>query len=460
MIIKLLEKNTDRPPWKEIAPNGRILKAYWSQWNCLELKDGILHRWWETDWGERSLLLVVPHNLRHLIRKELHDAVTAGHFSYDKTLARVRERFYWGEMGKEIDFWCRSCIPCQSRKAQGKRPRAPMSQFNVGIPMERIAYDVCGPFPETDRRNRYVLVVGDYFTKYVQAYAIPDQEAATIADNIVDRFIASLGVPDLSHSDQGTNFESNLWKGVCDRLGCTKTRTTPRHPQSDGMAERFMKTLGDLISLYCKENQFDWDEHLSLLIMAYNSSVHSSTGFSPALMMFGREMILPADIIFGTGYPGAPENNPSEYLEKLTSKMNTIHNIARDNLNIASDRQKKYYDRKASMTPYAVGDVVWFNDKPFKRGKSRKLQRPWRGPYRIMARINDLVYRIQEGPRTKGKVVHYNRLKPFVGPMPPEMSWEIKANSGTSQPNHETPIKPQQQRRSTRPTKDVMRLDL
>lgn len=338
-----------------------------------------------------------------------------------------------------------------------------LKRFNVGIPLERIAYDVCGAFPETDRGNMYVLVVGDYFTKYVQAYAIPNQEAPTVADVLVDRFIATFGVPDLAHSDQGPNFESKVWQGVCERLGCTKTRTAPLHPQSDGMAERFMKTLGDLISLYCNENQFDWDVHLPILIMAYNSSVHSSTGFSPSMMMFGREMTLPADILFGTGYPGAPKCKPSEYLECLLEKLDKIHHIAMDNLEIKSSRQKQY-ERKASLSPYNVGDLVWLNDKPKKRGKSKKLQRPWRGPFKITNVINDLVYRIQVGPRTKPKVVHYNRLKPFVGPTPENMKWTITSSQAETDVSYvsgnETRSPPTPARTSTRKGKGVVRMDL
>ena len=106
--------------------------------------------------------------------------------------------------------------------------------------------------------------------------------------------------------------------------------------------------------------------------------------------------------------------------------MEKIHHIARDKLELASDKQKEYYDRKASLCPYNVGDIVWFHDKPFMRGKSKKLQRPWRGPFKITARLCDLVYRIQETQRSKPRVVHYNRLKPFVGQTPKGLEWDVK----------------------------------
>ena len=94
--------------------------------------------------------------------------------------------------------------------------------------------DILGPLPLTTRGNRYVLVVTDYFTKWAESYAIPDQSATTVAEKLVSKFICRFGVPRQLHSDQGTNFESKVMAEVCKLLNIEKTRTTPLHPQSDG----------------------------------------------------------------------------------------------------------------------------------------------------------------------------------------------------------------------------------
>ena len=109
--------------------------------------------------------------------------------------------------------------------------------------MERIALDILGPLPSTDDGNKYILVVADYYTKFVEAYAIRDEQAHTVAQKLVEEFICRYGVPNEIHSDQGRNFESNLFKEVCKLLGVRKTRTTPYNPKSDGMVERFNRTL-------------------------------------------------------------------------------------------------------------------------------------------------------------------------------------------------------------------------
>ena len=116
-------------------------------------------------------------------------------------------------------------------------------------PLERIAMDILGPLPVTERGNRYILVVGDYFTRWKEAFPMKDMEAQKVACILVNEFICRMGVPDTIHTDKGRNFESNLNKELCLMLGIRKTRTTPYHPQSDGMVERFNRTLLNMLSI-------------------------------------------------------------------------------------------------------------------------------------------------------------------------------------------------------------------
>lgn len=136
-----------------------------------------------------------------------------------------------------------------------------MKKYNVGSPFERIAIDVAGPFPETDRRNKYILVAMDYFSKCPEAYAIPNQEAETVAVVLVENWISRYGVPLQLHLDQGRNFESRLFQELYKLLGIVKTRTTPLHPQSDSMVERFNHTIEKYLAKVVSKHQRDWDKH-------------------------------------------------------------------------------------------------------------------------------------------------------------------------------------------------------
>ena len=123
-----------------------------------------------------------------------------------------------------------SCDLCASRERPTRTPRAPLQTYNVGAPLERVALDILGPLPESDRGNKYILVIGDYFSKWMEAFAIPNQEATTVARVLVDEFVARFGIPRQIHSDQGRNFESKVFQEMCEALGIDKTRTTPLHP--------------------------------------------------------------------------------------------------------------------------------------------------------------------------------------------------------------------------------------
>jgi transposase InsO family protein len=123
------------------------------------------------------------------------------------------------------------------------------------VPFERIATDIAGPFPVTENRNRYILVVGDYFTKLTEACAIPYIQAISVADISFRAWIKRYGCPLEVHSDQGKQYESALFREMCKLLEINKTRTTPLHPRSDGMIKRMNRSINDMLSKYIKSHQ-------------------------------------------------------------------------------------------------------------------------------------------------------------------------------------------------------------
>ena len=157
--------------------------------------------------------------------------------------------------------------------------------------------DILGPLPLTPRGNRYVLLVTDCFTKWMESYAIPNQEAATVAEKLVSEFVCRFGVPHELHSHQGTNFEFKIMAEVCKLLDIEKTRTSPLHPHSNGQVEHYNRTLIEMLRDKLQENQEDWDLQLHTCMMAYRSSVHESTGETPNMLMLGRQIEVHFDVI-------------------------------------------------------------------------------------------------------------------------------------------------------------------
>ena len=287
--------------------------------------------------------------------------------------------------------------------------------------MERIAMDILGPLSVTPRGNRYILVISDYFTKWTESYAIPDQAATTVAEKVVSEYVCRFGVPRQIHSDQGTNFESNVMAEICKLLDIEKTRTTALHPQSDGQVERFNRTLIEMLRGKLQEDQKDWDLQLPYCMMAYRSVVHESTGYTPNQLLLGREVEIPLDVITEKT-PDAPPM-PGEYAEALRKRLAESFEHVQQHLKQSATRQKRNYDKKLAWRRLQVGESVWLHNIQRKKGRTAKLDCPWEGPFLVVAALSDVVYRIKKTAKSKAKVVHVDRLKPYLGP--PLKSWII-----------------------------------
>jgi len=155
---------------------------------------------------------VIPSNLRNDILHELHPTETAVHLGVNKTLERIKERFYWPGCTKDVKDLCLACDLCASKERSTRTSQAPLRTYNVGAPLERVALDILGPLPDLDHGNKYILIIGDYFSKWTDPYAIPNQEATTVARVLVEEFVARFGIPRQIHSNQGRNFESKFFQ--------------------------------------------------------------------------------------------------------------------------------------------------------------------------------------------------------------------------------------------------------
>ncbi|GFU21230.1 retrovirus-related Pol polyprotein from transposon 412 [Trichonephila clavipes] len=260
--------------------------------------------------------LIVPKKRVLTVLKELNDNTTGGHFGVMKTLQKVREGFYWNNVWSDVEKCCRICDPCAARKVPRKRTRGRLQLYNVGAPFERRAVEILGSLPRSSGGNNNILVVMEYFTKWPEAYPIPDQDASTVAEVLVQHWISRFGVPLQLHSDQGKNFDSAVCKRLCEILAIDKTTTTALHPQSGGIIERFNRTILNSLSLLVSSNQQNWDKKLPFFLLAYRSAVEETTGYSPSQMLFERYLRLLADILFSRP-PDAPLA-PEKYIKKLS----------------------------------------------------------------------------------------------------------------------------------------------
>ena len=218
-------------------------------------------------------------------------------------------------------------------KARVKQ-RSLLQLYNVGEPMERVAIDVLGPLP-------YILIAMDYFSKWPKAYALPNQEAVTVAGVLVSQFFSQFGVPGELHFDQGRNFGIVRVPGgmhpARDQDNCT-TSTVRRH--SGALQPGYRSPTRYIF----QNHQRDWDRHLPLLLMSYRSAVYETTKFTSAMLMFGRELHVPLHLLIGRSQEKPKDSGYPEYVERLRESVETVHNFACVHQQESSLRMKRRYD--------------------------------------------------------------------------------------------------------------------
>ena len=380
---------------------------------CFIYQDGLLYRLWRPEGSQvgdvRSCVqLVLPVQCRQLVLCLAHDIPLAGHLGVTKTKDRVLQRYYWPGVFRDVAEYCRSCEVCQKTLPR-KPPQAemiPMPLMNQ--PFQRIAMDFIGPLPRTQRGNRYVLTICDYATRYPEAIPLPSMEAVRVAKELVNLF-SHVGIPEEILSDQGANFMSSMLQEVYLLLNIKRIRTTPYHPQTDGLVERFNGTLKDMLRKFVSKNQKDWDEYLPYLLFAYREVPQESTGFSPFELLYGRKVRGPLDIL-RENWTGeeTPEVPISTYVVQMRNKLAEMSDLVQKHARRAQVRQKEHYDRTAKHRSLEVGDKALVL-LPLSHNR---LKMKWNGPYEVVRKVTPVNYELKLSDRRNDtRVYHVNMLK-------------------------------------------------
>uniref|UniRef100_A0A667W970 Gypsy retrotransposon integrase-like protein 1 n=1 Tax=Myripristis murdjan TaxID=586833 RepID=A0A667W970_9TELE len=361
---------------------------------------------------ELNCQIVCPAS-RHLeVWRRHHEA--AAHAGAERTLSSLRRHFFWTDMDKEVRGFQSGCTTCSIQKDRTE-PRAPLCPIEVTYPLEVVALDFLSLSRPSDTYQN-ILVMTDMFTRYAWAVPTRDQTAKTTVRTIWSHIIQTFGCPARFHSDQGPNFESDLMKQLCDLYGISKSRTTPYHPAGNGRAERMNQTLLNMLRTLEAEKQNKWPEHLPELLQAYNNTVHSSTGFAPSYLMFGRHLRLPVDVGLGT-MDARQTGDLGSWVRNHHQKLTYAYDLARRKMEKAAERTKQRYDRRADAAPLLVGERVWVRNR--NRKGQGKLHGGWDPePQIILETVGEtgLLYKVRPERGGKEKVLHRNALKLCTAP--------------------------------------------
>jgi hypothetical protein len=422
-VYRWVEKGV-RPTPMEVKTTSPTTRHYLLMWNSLIIHDGVLHRkFYKQNLSTSHLQVIVPQAMKKEVLEQMHDSIMAGHLGEKKTRNKIQQQFYWFDLRADVTIYIKQCDTCAMIKGPVKKPKAPLGNMTTGAPWDRLSVDIMGPLPESSRGNKYIMVVTDYFTKWVEIFAIPDQQAETCADILLNEVFARYGCPYDLHSDQGRNFVGLVFSDLCKSLGIRKTRTSPYHPSGNGQVERFNKTMIGMIKAYLKGQQREWDRNLGCLAGAYRAAVHESTGFTPNFLLFGREVRLPAQLVY---CPPEKDYTPTygEFVEETRQSLETSHQLCRQHLQSTTKRQQDHYDAKSTLRRYKPGDLVWYAAFTEDKHLAPKLRRKYTGPASVLAKLDDLLYFIQVN-KVEKRVIHHDKLIPYLGNFRPR--WAKRA---------------------------------
>jgi len=428
VIIHWMEQLGPRPAKEKVFPLGKMAKALWAQWINLVMKNGILYRELLNPLTHGATYqYVTPPSIRSTIFRHLHTHCMAAHLGITRTINAVRARFYWPGHRSDLKRWCQQCKACnQNREKPGKSTRQKLAQPTPkGRKWERVFFDIL-TLVRTKKGNKYILMMCDAFSKWAEGYAIPNHTALTVSDVMAKEWVCHYGTPLELHSDRGPEMRSELMVALYDLLEMDKSFTTSFRPQSNGQCERMNRTVCHMLRSFAKKwENTEWDDLLLFCMAAYRRSVHETTGCTPNLMVFGEELRLPIDWIFG-GPPDEPLC-PQAYVEKIRNNTRKASEFAQQMINDKMEDQKRGYDRIAGpVRKFGPGENVWY----FYTAHDKKVtDRPWQ--HYIVTRTMEgqkdpIVYEITRDQFETPRRVHADVLRKYHGLEPIEQWWETK----------------------------------
>ena len=371
---------------------------------------------------EQREFLLVPKTLQMEVIRLHHDHPTAGHFGVLKTLKRLQQSYAWDGMATMVEKYVRSCIPCQRNNQKELSNAVPKPVIPSG-PFDIVSLD-CIRLPDSIHGNTYVLVAIDYFTKYANTYVLDRKPSTANTMRALVKYLEQHALVRTFRCDQGSEFTNTCFKEACCQLGIELQPIPTEHHRANGLVERFNRTLQNALCKVMDESvQMNlWEEYVSWVTLAYNTSFHSSIQDTPFFMVYGRHAILPGDLWM---FSRAHMNQDKEATDLSIYKRDMVARFAYTYAR-AQGYLKKYYDRmllkaeQKNKVTFDVGDEVWVYQPEVqqKGGVRRKLSYQWHGPLVIAEKHqdSDVLYRVyleNRARRTEG-FIHVNRIKKYV----------------------------------------------
>ena len=354
--------------------------------NQYQLIENVL--WYTKDENTGIKLRVPKRESRNQLVEQAH---LLGHFSKLTTLKRLQEEYFWPQIAKDVEMVILKCMTC-NRFNRAKTFHHPAKALQIVGLHDRIGIDLVLGLPDNNpQQYNGILVITEYLSKYAYAVPIKTKQAIEISDHLF-QYICIFGPPKTLLSDQGKEFLNEVVDALLQKTGTEHRVTSAYHPNTNGLTERFNQTLVLALRKHTEANPNDWYKWLPYVLLSYRTRIHSTTGYSPFEIMFGRPMHT-----FHNWSTSPPIDDASSLVNRSIEIQNhfenTIPSVIQKIENM-QDKQKDLQDKSKNILEEALdpGTTVYLQIE----GLKGKLEPRYKGPYKIVSRNKNGNYKLQD----------------------------------------------------------------
>ncbi|GFX79406.1 retrovirus-related Pol polyprotein from transposon opus [Trichonephila clavipes] len=314
--------------------------------------------------GESIGQLVIPKCRRTEVLRLAHTSVFSSHMGPKKTLERIKYSLFWEGLRSDVKKFCESCKECQLTRSVRIKDRSPITPVaRPELPFQVVNMDLIGPIdPPSSKGHKYILCLVDQHTRWGEAVPLTSLSAMVTCEALLSIF-SRTGIPNVVASDNGTNFSAELTKEFEKRIGSSPRFSTPGYPQSNGLVERFNRTLKNMLHNVVRDEGRGWHLQIPYVLWPYREIPHSTTGVSPFQLLYGRQPLGPLSILKST-WTGKHNNlqlctTPvSKYLEDLKCKLEKAAEQAKLVSTVQQEKMAYYHNPRSSDKVFKVGEKV------------------------------------------------------------------------------------------------------
>lgn len=348
--------------------------------------------------------LWVPETLTADLIKNYHSSKNVGHPGISKTLARLREKYFWPKMANQVKNYIDTCQICKEIKPTNLTQRVPIiNETKTERPFQRLYIDFMGGYPRTAKGNTHILTILDHFSKFVFLKPLTKASAQKVVDFLETFVFDCFGVPEFIHSDNGQQFHSKIFQDFLRMYGVTHVATGTHHPQANAV-ERVNRTILQRIRSLIDDNHKDWDKDLSKIECSLRSEKHSSTGLAPYFCVFGNEMILHGSTYNILRKLDCFDSSDINVVLPFQDRKDIVRSKILAKLHDAHELSKKVYNTRSRNISYVPNQEIYyrnFEQSNKAAGRSSKFAKVYnRG--RIRKRIGNSLYEIEN---LQGKLI-------------------------------------------------------